>query len=314
MSHRVLVIDDSPVNRMLLAQLLRSVGAEVIEAGGGAAGLALASQDRPDLILLDACMPDMDGLTVLSQLKADSALQDIPVLVVSVVEEANLAADCFERGAEDYVCKPYNPGVLKARVRAILQRKQKLDQLRGRLLDQESLRSQLSQQRKLAQNSLFDSINGVFSRKAGSEWLRRLAAAATRYGTPLTCLQISLSPETASSAALEALEPKLRKASEILQKSVRQADLACRFGSTDFLVACPHTDLAGAEGLAVRLLHLLGGEVEACCGIATLRSDLGLLLQDVDDASRRARDKGAGFYHVFKAGGDAPTPSRGSLG
>ena len=99
----VLVIDDDPTTSELMSRLLRDAGYEVATAADGKTGLALAAQLKPAVITLDVMMPDMDGWSVLSALKADPALADIPVILATLVDDPNLA---FTLGAADYFTKP----------------------------------------------------------------------------------------------------------------------------------------------------------------------------------------------------------------
>ncbi|MDO9442891.1 MAG: response regulator [Beijerinckiaceae bacterium] len=99
----VLIIDDDPATRELLARFLKKEGFQVRSAADGEAGLNLARELRPRVILLDVTMPRMDGWTVLRSLKADTSLADIPVVMVTIIDEQNLA---FTLGASDYLAKP----------------------------------------------------------------------------------------------------------------------------------------------------------------------------------------------------------------
>jgi CheY-like chemotaxis protein/anti-sigma regulatory factor (Ser/Thr protein kinase) len=101
----ILVIDDDPGTHVLVAENLKPLGARFLAASTGVAGLATARAERPDLILLDVRLPDRQGWEVLHDLKADPATQDIPVIVVSVVDRESLG---FSLGAADYIVKPVN--------------------------------------------------------------------------------------------------------------------------------------------------------------------------------------------------------------
>ncbi len=109
-SGTVLVIDDNADARDLVRRLLEDEGFSVVEAAGGEAGLALARARRPDAITLDVLMPSMDGWAVLAALKSEAALADIPVIMVSVLEDRHLG---FALGASDYVTKPIDRDLLR---------------------------------------------------------------------------------------------------------------------------------------------------------------------------------------------------------
>jgi len=124
----ILVVEDSPTQALLLEALLGETGHNVIWALDGRQGLAMARQMQPDLIILDMEMPELNGDEVLRLLKAEPALQDIPVVMVSVLDDIEKVAMCIELGAEDYLPKPVNAVLLNARVAACLEKKQLRDQ------------------------------------------------------------------------------------------------------------------------------------------------------------------------------------------
>ncbi|HZP37795.1 MAG TPA: adenylate/guanylate cyclase domain-containing protein [Methylomirabilota bacterium] len=124
----LLVVDDNRVNRLLLGRALEQLGHTVTFAENGREALAALGRRRADLILLDIEMPEMDGYQVLAALAADPQLRDVPVVMMSSVEEVDSVARCIEMGAEDYLFKPVNPVLLRARVAASLEKKRLRDQ------------------------------------------------------------------------------------------------------------------------------------------------------------------------------------------
>ena len=120
---RLLVVDDIEMNRDLLGRRLTGQGYHVEMAEGGAQALAMLQAAPFDLVLLDIMMPDMDGYEVLRRIRGDVVLQHLPVVMVSALGETESVVRCIELGADDYLTKPFNPLVLKARVTASLSRK-----------------------------------------------------------------------------------------------------------------------------------------------------------------------------------------------
>lgn len=114
----ILVVDDIDVNRDLLARQLSRQGHTVTVAEGGRRALDLMRRNSFDLVLLDLMMPGISGLDVLKFMKADDQLRDLPVIVISALEEQDSAIRCIEAGAEDYLTKPINPILMRARIRA----------------------------------------------------------------------------------------------------------------------------------------------------------------------------------------------------
>ncbi|MFM6191909.1 MAG: adenylate/guanylate cyclase domain-containing protein [Planktothrix sp.] len=125
---RVLIVDDNEVNRDLLAKRLQRQGYRVTVASNGFEALELIASMSLDLVLLDIMMPQMNGYQVLETLKADPALRHIPVVMISAVNDIDSIVRCIELGAEDYLSKPFNPVLLKARINACLEKKRLRDQ------------------------------------------------------------------------------------------------------------------------------------------------------------------------------------------
>jgi len=125
---RLLVADDNKVNRLLLARNLELQGHRVALADNGRRALEMLRAEPFDLLLLDIEMPELDGFGVLALLAAEPALRDVPVVVTSSLEGMAHVVRCIELGADDYLHKPVNPVLLKARVNASLEKKRLRDQ------------------------------------------------------------------------------------------------------------------------------------------------------------------------------------------
>jgi len=127
---RLLVVDDNKVNRLLLARSVERQGYRVSLAENGRVALEKLHSEPFDLLLLDIEMPELDGFAVLEQLKADPQLRDLPVIVTSSIEGLDNVVRCIGLGAEDYLPKPVNPVLLKARIGASLEKKRLRDEQR----------------------------------------------------------------------------------------------------------------------------------------------------------------------------------------
>jgi adenylate cyclase len=132
----LLVVDDNEDNRYTLTRRLAREGyTNVATATNGREALELLQAKPIDLLLLDIMMPDMNGYEVLERLKADPHLRHIPVIMISAIDEIESVIRCVELGAEDYLSKPFNPTLLRARVGASLERKKLHDQVRAQAAD-----------------------------------------------------------------------------------------------------------------------------------------------------------------------------------
>lgn len=119
----VLVVDDNEMNRDMLARRLQRQNCEVLMAENGTAALEVVRARPVDLVLLDVMMPGMSGYEVLETIKSDATLRHIPVIMISAVDDIDSVVRCIEMGAEDYLFKPFNPVLLRARVSAALSRR-----------------------------------------------------------------------------------------------------------------------------------------------------------------------------------------------
>lgn len=123
----LLVVDDDPTNRDVLQRRLERQGHQVRTASSGPQALELMRETAFDAVLLDIMMPDMDGYEVLGHIKRHEVLQHVPVIMISAIDEVQSVVRCIEAGAEDYLAKPFDPTLLKARIGASLEKKRGRD-------------------------------------------------------------------------------------------------------------------------------------------------------------------------------------------
>lgn len=125
----VLVVDDNRLNRLKLARGLENQGYAVNTAENGREALEMLRSTSFELLLLDIMMPEVDGFQVLQEMKSDPELRDIPVIVISALEEMDSVVKCIEMGAEDHMPKPFDPTLLNARIGASLEKKRLRDEV-----------------------------------------------------------------------------------------------------------------------------------------------------------------------------------------
>jgi adenylate cyclase len=131
----VLVVDDDPINRALLAKSLEREGHEHAMAEHGREALAKLRAEPFDIVLLDVVMPELDGYEVLRRIEDDPELRHVPVIMISALEDLDSVVRCIELGAEDYLPKPFNPVLLRARINGCLTKKRLHDLERQRVRD-----------------------------------------------------------------------------------------------------------------------------------------------------------------------------------
>jgi adenylate cyclase len=131
----LLVVDDEPLNREMLMRRLKRMGFTTSGAENGLLALELIAHETFDLVLMDIMMPVLDGFKTLERMKADEKLRHIPVIMLTALDEVSSTVRCIEAGAEDYVPKPFNPVILRARITASLEKKRLRDQERAYLAE-----------------------------------------------------------------------------------------------------------------------------------------------------------------------------------
>lgn len=228
--YKVLIVEDDSVQRELFSTAL-SGDYDVLTAVTGAAALQMAT--AADLVLLDAGLPDMDGVTVCRTLKKDKDLADIPVVFITARAGSDDHVAGLAAGAIDYVTKPVNLEILKARVRTYV-----------------SLKNQRDALTRLA---TLDGLTGIANRRSFDaalqrEW-RRLARNAQALSVIL--LDVDHFKQFNDSYGHAAGDECLRKVARAVANVVRRpADLAARYGGEEFVVLLPETDLQGAATAA----------------------------------------------------------------
>jgi Response regulator containing CheY-like receiver, AAA-type ATPase, and DNA-binding domains len=117
---KVLIVDDEPFNVDYLQQELEDLGYQIITAFNGQEALDKIKSQQPDLVLLDLMMPVLDGFAVLSEMKADNVLRDIPVIIVSAANDSKSIVKGIKQGADDYITKPVDPEHLVKKLKEYL--------------------------------------------------------------------------------------------------------------------------------------------------------------------------------------------------
>jgi len=296
MNGRILIVDDAMENIQILHQLLREEH-DVLFALSGEKALEIAHNQLPDLILLDAVMPGMDGYAVCNALRESAILSAIPVIFVTALNQPEDETRALEAGAVDFITKPFNAAVVRARVRSQLTIKRQADAMR--------------------ELSLTDSLTGVANRRSfndtmDSEWRR-----CARDGVPMALIMADIDhfKDYNDTYGHQAGDLCLQQVSAALRRcAVRPPDLLARYGGEEFAAILPDTDAAQALRMAeairqraaeLRIPHAkTGNEVKhitVSIGIATQHPQQPLAISALIGAADRALylAKGAGRNRVM---------------
>ena len=235
----LLIVDDEKQNRLLLTELFGTTY-KIIQAKNGVQALEKARQHRPDLILLDVLMPEMDGMAVLRELKRDDATRLIPVIFITALDSATDEENGLNLGAVDYISKPFHPPIVRVRVRNQLQL--------------------VHQQRLLEQLASLDGLTGIPNRRQFDATLLKEWHRCQRNQQPLSLIVADVDFFKKYNDALghAAGDRVLQEVAATLRQAARRpGDLVARYGGEEFVLLLPETNATSAQALAEGLQQLL---------------------------------------------------------
>ncbi|NEQ81591.1 MAG: PleD family two-component system response regulator [Moorea sp. SIO2I5] len=237
---QVLVVDDEKILRLVLRRSLTKEGYKVIEASNGEQCLNICEQNLPDIVLLDARMPIIDGFTCCATLKANFASQCPPILMITGLHDEESVERAFEAGATDYITKPINWAVLRRRVRRLIESSWTMEQLK-------------IANKELARLATIDGLTQVANRRAFDEYFNNEWSRLAREEKPLSLVlcDIDFFKLYNDTYGHQSGDECLKQVAQILdQAAKRPADLVARYGGEEFVVMLPSTDIQGAIQVA----------------------------------------------------------------
>lgn len=288
---RILIVDDERYNIKVLTNFLRE-DHKIMAAKTGEQALKAAQGPKPpDLILLDIIMPGIDGYEVCKRLKADSRTMHIPVIFVTAMDASDDEAKGFELGAVDYITKPFNPVIVKARIKTHIQLKHKTD-----LLDR---------------MTLMDSLTEIPNRRCFDVTLEKEIRRARRDGSFLSLVMMDIDffknyNDRYGHVAGDVCLQRVAKAIERVLK--RASDCAVRYGGEEFAMILPGTDMESAIHVAeevrsavaeLNIQHAssdVAEHISLSLGVATVSSDHKMspleLIETADASLYQAKKNG----------------------
>lgn len=286
----ILLVDDAPANIQMLNETLKDEY-KLFFATNGRDAIRITKESMPDLVLLDVIMPEMDGYEVCRIMKADHILQNIPIIFITAMRQQEDEAIGLELGAVDYITKPFNPTIVKLRIRNQIELKRQRD--------------------LLARLSHLDGLTGIANRRSLNETIEREWRRGSRSKKPISLLMIDIDYFKMYNDCCGHLagDDCLRLVARGLKGAMgRAADFIGRYGGEEFLAILPETDESGALVVATHIqkdiaaleiphpTSSLGGIITLSIGIATAtikrEKNYECLLKAADNALYQAKQEG----------------------
>lgn len=304
MAGRILIVDDNALIRGEIKAVLMKDGSfsHFMEAADGLTAFKTIMEHPPDLVLCDLVMPGFDGLKFLGLKASRKELEQIPVIILTAEDDLDRKAEILERGASDYVTKPFHEKELLARVRIHTKLKLLQDELREKNVLLETL-------------SVTDVLTGLSNRRRLMSRLEEEVGRARRYQTPLAVVMIDIDHfKQVNDVHGHAMgDEVLRNIGAMLKAGVRGTDLAARYGGEELTLVLPHTDIPAALLVAENLREKFASLEHQLDGV-TLKKTISMgvaardgkgdmpsaedLLKHADEALYRAKQGGRNRVEV----------------
>jgi len=317
---KILAVDDDPVSLKLLSHHLSSDGHRVTLAADGTEALSLALKQRPQLIVTDLSMPEMDGLELCRALRGSTVCADAYVLVVTGHDEEARIVEAFDAGADECVNKPFNPKILLARVRA----GQRIIELRERAeLDKQELNRRNAQMtilnRQLKTAAMTDVLTELPNRRYAMRRLDEEVAASLAEGAPLSVILLDIDHFKSVNDGFghDVGDLVLRETARVLRACTRRNEEVCRLGGEEFLVIVPQATRESSAHFAERLREAVSelefnfganrAGITVSLGVAGFEDGATTVDELIRIADRRAYlAKALGRNRVVSTGGTDP--------
>ena len=222
---KILIVDDSKLSVRILSDILKNMGYDVVSAYSAKEALSMATSERPSLILLDIVLPDMDGIEVVSLVSKRENTKDIPVIMVTSLEQPEYLKAALDAGAMDYVRKPFSEVELTARVNSALRQKELYD--------------------KLKKMAVTDSLTSLYNHAYLVSKLERRVKESKRYDNPVSFIMMDIDhfKNVNDTYGHSAGDCVLVGVSDVIKSLVRDVDIVSRYGGEEFSVVLPFISL-----------------------------------------------------------------------
>lgn len=286
----ILIVDDVLENIQVLGNILKEDNYKIAVANNGKQAISTTVAIKPDLILLDVMMPELDGLETCKRLKMIPETKNIPIIFLTAKVETQDIIDGFKIGAVDYIAKPFNAYELRARVKTHVELKISKDLL-------------LEQNETLEKLSITDCLTGLYNHRFIIDTLSRLVEENERYKYPLSISMIDIDNFKKVNDKFGHIigDEVLVKISNYIENGIRKTDFLGRYGGEEFLVIFNHSNLKGAIESMERIIKNIENlkwdnknlRVTISAGICERKDeDVLALIQKADTLLYIAKQKG----------------------
>ncbi|HXH94007.1 MAG TPA: diguanylate cyclase, partial [Thermoanaerobaculia bacterium] len=263
---QVAVVDDDPAIRRLVRLLLKRGGYQSVEFSTGEEARAQLPALQWDLAILDRRLPDMDGVVLCQQLKADPALRNRYIIMLTGEDDQEDKIQGLDLGADDYITKPFQYPELMARIRA-----------GKRIVDLQ--KELVESNRRLEQLSITDGLTKLHNHRHFQDELLRAFEESARYERPLSLAIVDLDffKKVNDTYGHATGDEVLKTISKIFQQSIRTTDLAARYGGEEFALMLPETSLSDAMNFAEKIRELVEDmRIETQAGVISATVSVGV--------------------------------------
>lgn len=304
----ILIVDDDPAVVLMLKKLLTTAGHAVYTASNGKEAMRVALGCQPRILITDWLMPEMSGLELIKTLRETRMGHGMYAIVLTILNDKEKLIHAFDEGADDFIVKPIDPLMLKARLKAGLRTIRVQHEIEQ---DREALRRMAADltiaHQHAKETALTDSLTGLHNRRYAMERLSQEWVATERNRHPLSIIMLDIDhfKQVNDTYGHDVGDTVLRHFSETLKEFSRTPDVACRMGGEEFLVLAPNTPLDGAlhyaerirAGFEARIIKIEGISLKLTVSVgvaqkSTTTANMDQLIKQADDALYRAKNSG----------------------
>lgn len=296
---KILIADDDNISRLILEKQLSNLEYELVTAGDGKQAWEILQQSgHPRLLILDWIMPGMSGIDILRTIRQREDGHQYYIIIQTSLDKPDDVVFALNEGADEYITKPYNPDILRARVNV----GHRLVTLYENLAEKIDQLGEANQ--RISQLASTDELSGLYNRRFFNQNLPETISAAYRHKFPLSLIIVDIDKFKAvnDSHGHQMGDRIIKLLAQTLRDGTRSEDVPARWGGEEFILGLEHTSIEGAAILADRLRHRFaercleetGIAVTASFGVAELNSaeNAEYLIKRADKALYRAKEQG----------------------